>query len=292
LLPAITMNTTSVEEGNRFLLANYRVPHYSLGQADSFPAQSFLDSFGKGSSMAPDLPLATAAQLSATFPYVSSAARVAKSVDCHSVHFVDGGYYDNDGTVSAIEFLRYALTALQITNESADAQHLASIESKLANHHKLHILWIEIRNSGDYDSGRGQTSGGNGASQSDWNLFGQLAAPPTAFWEAGNVGVTGRNRMALDLLDRAYGDKMEIHRIIMTDTNAARVVGTDPLNWSLTPAQRNEVRCSADRVTGIGPNYYEAKWWFSHWAQRIKNEDLKGFSLVDSPDCRKPSSKP
>ncbi len=270
-LPAFTINTTTVEAGSRFLLANYRVPHYSLDQSETYPAQSFLDTFG--ASIRPDLPLATAAQLSATFPFVSSAARVAESVDSRSVHFVDGGYYDNDGTASAIEFLRYALAPpwKAPKTEPAERKHLASIESKLKNRHELRILWLEIRNSGDFDGGAQQTPGGDVGSPGGWNLFNQVEAPLNGFWNAGNVGVTGRNRVSLGLLDLAYGNKMHIHRIILTDTNSRVLAGTDPLNWSLTPMQRKEVRTSADPVTGIGPNYREAKCWFSNWDQMMDN---------------------
>ncbi len=272
-LPAFTMNTTTVEEGSRFLLANYRVPHYSLDQSQTYPAQSFLDSFGVNDAVKPDLPLTTAAQLSATFPFVSSATRVAESVDSHSVHFVDGGYYDNDGTASAIEFLRFALAPSEKARETEpeDANHRASIQSKLNSHHKLRILWLEIRNSGDFDGGKNQTSGGNNGSPGGWNLFNQVEAPLNGFWNAGNVGVTGRNRVALGLLDLAYEKQMHIHRIILTDTNSQVLAGTDPLNWSLTPRQRKEVRDSADPVTGIGPNYREAKCWFSNWDHMMDN---------------------
>jgi hypothetical protein len=287
-LPAITMNTTSVEDGDRFLLANYRVPHYSLDPTRSYPAQSFLDDFGKCGSVAPDLPLATAAQLSATFPYVSSAARVPSSIDCRSVHFVDGGYYDNDGTVSAIEFLRYALAPSENkeNTDAEDLQHLSNIRVWLKTH-KLHILWLEIRNSGDY-GGAGKSSGGNGASSDPWNLFSQFAAPAEGFWNAGNVAVTGRNRMALGLLDQAFAGEVQIHRITLTDNNSSNDSGTDPLNWSLTPKQRKEVRKSADAVTGIGPNYREAKCWFSNWDKMTKAADLNIKPPADYDSCPEP----
>ena len=63
-LPAFAMNTTSVEQGERFLLANYQVPFTLADKMNhTHPAQSYLTTFN-----ASDLPLATAAQLSATFP--------------------------------------------------------------------------------------------------------------------------------------------------------------------------------------------------------------------------------
>jgi hypothetical protein len=46
-LPAFTMNTTTVEKGERFLLANYRVPHYELDEKAGYPAESCVLIFGE-----------------------------------------------------------------------------------------------------------------------------------------------------------------------------------------------------------------------------------------------------
>jgi hypothetical protein len=305
-IPAFTMNTTSVELGGRFLLANYQVPHYSLDETEVYPAQSFLDAFGDPSCGALDLPLATAAQLSATFPYVSSAARAPQpSTNCHSVHFVDGGYYDNDGTGSALEFLRYALAPPQrLSSFIADLDdkvnkdeklkelppcdarripqvikqwveqlcdelpHLNEADKSIQNlGHPLRVLWIEIRNSGDYDGGKDDSEGGDGAKPDPANLLGQLGAVPKGFWMAGHESVTGRTRVALGLMEQAFSSRIQIHRIVLADSNSKDATGTDPLNWSLTPRQRKEVRDSARKMAD---SYREAKDWFydksaEHW---------------------------
>src|SRR5262249_27402625 len=57
-----------------------------------------------------DLRAATAARLSASFPYVSPAARShLGDPDSALAHVVDGGYYDNYGVTSLVEWLDYAL---------------------------------------------------------------------------------------------------------------------------------------------------------------------------------------
>ncbi|HTF68299.1 MAG TPA: hypothetical protein VK638_37040 [Edaphobacter sp.] len=114
-LPAFVFNTTAVETGGRFLLSNYQIPRNFIPGSDLLPSESFLHAYGEpceghGPRVYADLPIATAARLSATFPYVSSASRVPKKYAEFAYHFVDGGYYDNDGTGSVIEFLRSALT--------------------------------------------------------------------------------------------------------------------------------------------------------------------------------------
>ena len=78
------------------------------------PAESFLQAYAQdpccangphGEKLFADLPLSTAARLSATFPVVSSATRIPRQYARAASHFLDGGYFDNDGTASAIEFL-------------------------------------------------------------------------------------------------------------------------------------------------------------------------------------------
>jgi hypothetical protein len=54
-----------------------------------------------------DVSLLTAARLSAAFPFVSPAARPDTDTPA-AYHVVDGGYWDNSGIVSAIEWLEAA----------------------------------------------------------------------------------------------------------------------------------------------------------------------------------------
>ncbi len=310
--PAFTMNTTSMERGARFLLANYEVPQEPIDLASGYPAQSFLDSFGCCKDRVFDLPLATAAQLSATFPYVSSTARAPKEADVHSVHFGDGGYYDNDGTASALEFLRYALATpdptekVQTKEQQKEADSRKAIQSKLttdapdAPKKKLRILLIEIRNSPDPEVGDAELQseslghgGGLGADTGDWNSFHQLAAPLQGFWNAGHESVTYRNRGALSLLEDAFKDKLMVHRIVFDDENSEEEVGTDPLSWSLTPKQRREV-LSSSCVRNLGTRYAEALNWFKCDASKWKTDtDPKSrYACAPQADAAVPAAAP
>jgi hypothetical protein len=99
--PAVVFNATVVESGERFL----------LGTTDLSPAS------GRSSLRDPQFPqfagrdisLVTAARLSATFPYVSPAAR--PDIPGTQVHAVDGGYTDNYGMATLIAWLDEALRA-------------------------------------------------------------------------------------------------------------------------------------------------------------------------------------
>ncbi|MGA2251066.1 hypothetical protein [Terracidiphilus sp.] len=275
-IPAFTMNTTTVEGGYRFLSANYRVIPASLSP-DLFnpePAESFLQVYGRSKLPDPpvnqntankyaDLPLATAAQLSATFPYVSSATTFPSMNHKLGVHFVDGGYYDNDGTASAMEFLRAALdcwgdgrrvqASSSIPNPCELIKQRAGDKDHLPDH-PLRIILVEIRNSPDVTP-TGQTcciawqdiAGGN----TPWNLFDQLVAPLQGFWGAGHDSITDRNRNVLLMLMGTYKGRLDLKHFVIDDRSTAPNSTatdkplTDPLNWSLTPAQQFEVTNTA-----------------------------------------------
>jgi hypothetical protein len=264
--PAFSMNTTTVENGERFLLANYRIPDgVSPEPGLNFRARSFLATFGTQA----DLPLATAAQLSAVFPYVSSQARVPLALDSasNSVHFADGGYYDNDGTATAIEFLRYALTAKEANDKSPAG--------------KVRVLLIEIRNSDELQGSPGdkkpdRTYDANGDPEPLWNLLSQAVGPLEGFWNAGHESDTARDQAGLELLQRAYGGQLELHAIVIGDVCAKTRAKTDPLNWSLTPVQQKEVAATSSSAAMMA-RYAKAREWFdaplSQWENAAGTDD-------------------
>jgi len=259
--PAFSMNTTSVEDGARFLLANYRIPDDAQPEPGPiYKARSFMATFGpdpQNPALRPDLSLATAAQMSATFPYVSSQARVPLAVDSatDSLHFADGGYYDNDGTASAIEFLRYALTPALTAS--------VPVSSKPAE--PIHILLIEIRNSDEISGGEADTQKpGTGTKTSSlWNALNQVEGPLEGFWSAGHASITARDQAGLEIFERAYDSKVKVHAIVIGDTCAQIWDKTDPLNWALTPVQKKEVAHTSQEPALLN-RYKTAKSWFDH----------------------------
>jgi hypothetical protein len=200
------------------------------------------------------------------------------------VHFVDGGYYDNDGTASAIEFLRYAL-APSATETSDPKYPKPDPIAALNPNHRLRILIIEIRNSGDISPTGPETSGEESDDQFPWNALSQVGAPALAFWQAGHESVTGRNRSALGLLEQAFSAKLEIHRVVFADANSKKFAGTDPLNWSLTPIQRAEVRTS---VVALTQQDEEVRCWFSTWEEMWNNAQQPIPMTTNSQQCLVP----
>ncbi len=100
LRPAVIFNATASESGERFLIASTDAPFKGAEQFfNLFPTK--------------DIRVSTAARLSATFPYVSPLARASAGSVRKAYHVGDGGYYDNSGLLSAVEWLSEARNDLQ-----------------------------------------------------------------------------------------------------------------------------------------------------------------------------------
>ncbi|MCK6628513.1 MAG: patatin-like phospholipase family protein [Anaerolineae bacterium] len=102
--PLQVFNTTIAETGQRLLLSPIEI-RSPFTITNSARAQNFITLY-EGC----DLSVVTAARLSATFPYVTPIARPLATETCaHGpqtrYHLADGGYYDNFGVVTAVEFL-------------------------------------------------------------------------------------------------------------------------------------------------------------------------------------------
>ena len=98
--PAVIYNGTAAESGQRFLMSSTTLPPDPRFQRGYLPSILFWDAF-KGL----DLPVATAARLSASFAWISPMPRSSAGEPRFRVHVGDGGYYDNSGVVSAMEWL-------------------------------------------------------------------------------------------------------------------------------------------------------------------------------------------
>jgi uncharacterized membrane protein len=257
-LPAFTLNTTAVETGGRFLLSNYQIPRNYIPDSDLLPSESFLHAYGEPCADGPlhneysyaDLPIATAARLSATFPLVSSASRVPAQFAPYAYHFVDGGYYDNDGTASALEFLSSALTK-PAANLPQDPCFQSSSAPSTLQSPPLAILLIEIRNGDDLDPLSNVDDYNFQTHPKDkhsWTAISQLSAPPGALWKAGHESVTRRNRLGLCLLETTYLDRLVVHHVVFNYDPAPPSPEAknprdeiQPLNWHLTAGERKEI---------------------------------------------------
>jgi hypothetical protein len=267
-IPAFTFNTTAAETGGRFLLANYYVPpDTSEEHSDFVPAESFLNAYGGAGNphakRGADIALPIAARLSATFPYVTSGTRLPTRYNDKAFHFLDGGYFDNDGTGSVIEFLRSALgqsaerPPCPPCEGQKDAEKRNTAGQKAGKEDgspdakkRRNILLIEIRDGDDIGTLSQETLKEQNDKGWTWKLLDQLGAPPKGLYAAGHESVTRRNRRELCLLEDAYKDQLNIYHVVFTiDTQK-----NQPLSWNLTARERQKID---DWVSPPGPDSNE-----------------------------------
>jgi Patatin-like phospholipase len=196
--PGVIFNATIADTGQRLLFAT----------ADLHPNRRGGQTF---SQLYPqvDLSVVTAARLSATFPYVTPAARAdLGSPATPQYHVVDGGYYDNYGVSSLAEWLSEAL-------EQGSTQ-------------VKRVLIVQIR-----DSPVGQQS--NPKTQRGW--FYQTFAPVATLLHVRSAGQYSHNEVELGLLRQVLGRKC-----IVVEDAEFEFPGTDaPLSWHLTEAQKRQI---------------------------------------------------
>jgi hypothetical protein len=210
--PAVIFNSTLVETGERYLLGTTDL--------EDMGAEAGRRPFHFGSA---DIGVATAARLSATFTYVSPAAReYAGEVYKGSFHAVDGGYYDNYGMSSLLEWLSEAL------NETAPEK----LPSK--------VLIVEIRSSAahtDTEELLAQTSTRGGG------FIFQAAAPVATELHVRDTAQLAHNVAYRNLLRDSWRPRT-IEPVVFAyeDRDEHNKPAPEPLNWHLTPDDVGHLR--------------------------------------------------
>jgi hypothetical protein len=203
--PPACFNATLAEIGARYLLPTFRLENKLFGRrelATDLPGH--------------DLDVPIAARLSAAFPYVSPASRPAtKCGDNPCGHLVDGGYYDNYGIATAVDYLREALPD--------------------AKGRRVLLLHIEAGRFGD----KSVTS-----TQRGW--FYQVFAPPQGLLGVWDTGMRSRNDVEIALMG-------EVIRARGGQFNSVRVdfpADETPTSWYLTRKDKDDPRFGSWRAPG------------------------------------------
>ena len=203
--PAVIFNATIAENGERFLISPLDLPSRR-------GTVSFRTMFPGG-----DLPVTTAARLSATFPYVTPIARATSGPqakrDSTSFHVADGGYYDNFGVVSAIEWLEDVLPVYKASSG-------------------FKVLVVQIRAS-NYDP-HIEHSDRRLSLPRGW-LYATLG-PLTTLGKVRTSTQTVRNDMEIALLrDHWCYRGIELRTVVFSPEKDG------PLSWQLTRAERETI---------------------------------------------------
>lgn len=197
--PAVSFNATIAETGARYLFSTFRLekPLFGRKEISSYPGNR-------------DLKVANAVSLSAAFPYVSPASRPELD-GCPGGgpcgHVVDGGYYDNYGIATAVDFL---------------TEGLPSAEGK-----KVFLLHIEAGEFGEKSVQKRQRG---------W--FFQLLAPPKGLLGVWDTGMRSRNIVEIGLLKEVIekrGGKFVSLRVDFPKPET-------PTSWYLTRGDKQAIR--------------------------------------------------
>jgi hypothetical protein len=207
-LPGLILNATLVESGERLLFGTTRFSGEGAVRARVDATELH------GSEW--DVSAVSAARLSASFPYVTPASR--SDLNGPRPHVVDGGYYDNYGMATLVEWLDEALS--EDAKRARDQRAVGS------------VLVVQIHGSPV------GPPGGTAGSVRNRGWFFQLLAPLLTLNSVRGSGQIAHNDIELrQLQDRWFEVGVPIHSVTFEcpDNNA-------PLSWHLTRAQRDGIR--------------------------------------------------
>ncbi len=212
--PVPVFNATVAETGRRFLLTPLSLPGRGADESSLWYAENFTDLYPDW-----DLPVVSAARLSATFPWVSPIARPARdTVDSGiAYHLADGGYFDNHGVATAVDFLR------TVKRELAPAVDGPGQDD--AGRARLKILLIQIRAAQASVRDPGEGGGFTYA----------IAGPGITMLQVRAATQVARNEVELELLRESWPAHIDFY----TEVFDAGPAG--PLSWHLTTADIAEL---------------------------------------------------
>jgi hypothetical protein len=211
--PGVIFNATVVETGERFLLSTTNMGPGPTSEGGQTIGREEFSTLYKDY----DIPIVTAARLSATFPYVTPAARIWKQdLFAKDYHIVDGGFSDNYGVATTIEWLDNALRHLE--------------KNKMPSK----VIIVQIRASPTSLVEPPTLDGG-------W--FFQVAQPIKTLGAVRGTGQFSRNEVAMDFVQRSqlYGVPIEtVEFEFYKDAQGDPV--QIPLSWHLTEADKSALR--------------------------------------------------
>jgi hypothetical protein len=262
-LPALIMNSTMIEVGGPLLLGTSRVAGQGSRASRCWKDGDELHvELEHGRHIPRDIPAVRAARLSATFPYVTPAARPDKAI-CQP-HMMDGGFYDNYGMATLTEWLDQAL-------EEQETRLPGSPQVK-------EILVLQINGFPPPDYAVAPPPGTRGG----WAK--QLIAPILALVSVRTAGQVSHRDIELDLLCGKWANR----GITIRNANFELNKEDAPLSWHLTPSQIQEIK---DAWRHPDSNVAQAlKAVNDFLSQPAENLHLK--LETDNPILSKPTASP
>jgi len=239
--PAVIFNSTVSETGEPLLLSTT-----DLAEESRPPRR--LSFYGLYHNT--DVPVVTAVRLAATFPYVTPAAR--KDSSKPEYHMIDGGYYDNPGVASLIEWLDEGL--VELVNKKEDLPD--------------HILVVQIRSFPDDEREPEPQNRG-------W--FFQVFAPIKGLLSVRTTGQLVHDHDELSKLARLWSSSSKTDQGLLQDRIRFATFtfnGNDaPLSWAMNQSQKDAI---ADRWQNQIPATNKKDLAWVHCTLDETSEDCSG----------------
>ena len=220
-LPSLIVAPTISEGGRRLLISNLDLSYLTQPKAGtdvlSTGAVQLFNIFPEAQK---EMTLATAARMSASFPYVSPAAELPVEP---RRHLVDAGYYDVFGVDTAVGWI---------------AAHIAELRAA-----GIEVALIELR---DLDQQENSMNVRVPSSSAALNLLGEAIAPFQSVADVVFSGVIHRNNRELEMLTRLAP---EVRHFVFENPQVAGV-SEEPLSWTLTNKQREAIGHSLVQQSG------------------------------------------
>ncbi len=222
-----------------------------------------------------DVSIATAARLSATFPFVTPAPRAdadPKTNYRNAFHIVDGGYYDNFGIYNLTEWLNEA-----IRPDSVGA-FCPNNSPPSAQPPPKNVLIVQIRANTLSPPPREASSG--------W--YYQVAAPLMAIYNARVAGQFSRNdfelKQFLANLEKPDSDSnaptLKVRQPIIFQYKNPDPKKSSPLSWHLTDSEKRDIETSWHNILCPAESSSNGQ---NDWLQfaRFVNEFKNGQKLTE-----------
>jgi Patatin-like phospholipase len=237
-IPIPIFNATLIEDGFRLLLSPM-----TFGESSEQKYFDFNSLYGDY-----DIDVVTAARLSAAFPYVSPICRNNKDLD-QNHHVADGGYFDNSGFVTAVEWL----------NEWLDPQKNLKIER---------VLILQI-NAFPKPSSSNKVNGNRG-------FFMATVGPLLTLFKVRDPILTSRNCTEIELLQKRWEKQTDIQYFSIyfpSQSEAPEFYSQEgqyrpPLSWKLTSKEKQAIKEGWKTIKNQAQIQELKTLWRDDWGMR------------------------
>ena len=239
-VPIPILNATVESDGNPLFFSPVKIPICtSEANAEKFNFVSLLKD-PEGNGQEPDLDVATAARLSAAFPYVSPIS--CNNQGTPEVYLADGGYFDNFAMYSAVNFVEW----LQSPHKTGAGEFIPADDRK---GYKTNAEIVDLDNVLLISVRAFPVEKSDPASGSNWMM--SLLGPINIVMAARSSTQGEHMQKEVDLLEQMVRRTKDHHTFNIETVNVEYPGGLvdPPLSWKLSPKEKQSIKDAWKKYT-------------------------------------------